>query len=818
MARAVLACAVLAACALALAAAAGVPTVSPPAETDAAVVQVHFLSTGAALLRTKRGSVFRSSKDALVLAPLAAKLDGAVRYLQASAAAPDTVFFVGASTKHFITSDGAETLVRVQGLACKLVRAGDASDVWAEGAVRFHPTDSARLLALCQEEASSGGNGPQTSLYASRDRGATWSFVAKGVYAFDWEQAAVPTASPDSVLVSALPGYRRYSPFGAWDSSVSLMRFTLGAAGNVTLVPRGHTFVALPGDGVASSGFIVAAQVSDNAGDASSVHLQISRDGVLFKQGLLPTALDEHGYTILDSSEGAIFLHVDHDDSFLSRAGNVYLSGRDGAGYSLSLRNNYRLGNGLCHFEKIEGLAGVYIANVLVNGALQTRITFDKGRSWAPIPPPEGLDAVCRLADGCSLHLAGREGPGASPVYSVANAPGLILASGNLGTELIEDDPSLLVLWFSRDAGVSWEKVDTGNWLYEFGDHGAIMVAVERAKTKTLIYSTDEGKTWQSFEFAKSELTVTRIVTEANAVSRRFFLYGVDVKQDEQGDLLRETGAVVLVDFAPVFSRQCAGSDTPDVANSDYETWTPTDGVFPCLLGANTTYVRRRRAADCFVGEPVLRKYDTTVCACTVHDFECDYGFRLSEGAAFSCEAIPGVDVPEIPADCAPGERYTEVNGYRLVVGDQCQGGANYLGAQHWCPNPMPPLVNHVGGIVAAVLIVLLLIGLGVVSFWKRKSIVAFVERARQRTRVARGVKYHGLANEDEDARLMDDDYGIAEGIDSDPDVIDTNAAFQLPHEAVDEAHVSVPASASADGRAAASSSEQRPSGDDNAV
>lgn len=60
----------------------------------------------------------------------------------------------------------------------------------------------------------------------------------------------------------------------------------------------------------------------------------------------------EHSYKFLDSSEGAVFLHINHFGEN-SRYGHVYISDIDGTKYSQSLKYNVRSSGNQCDFEKV---------------------------------------------------------------------------------------------------------------------------------------------------------------------------------------------------------------------------------------------------------------------------------------------------------------------------------------------------------------------------------------------------------------------------------------------------------------------------------
>jgi hypothetical protein len=91
--------------------------------------------------------------------------------------------------------------------------------------------------------------------------------------------------------------------------------------------------------------------------------------------------------------------------------------------------------------------AGEGVASLVDRPLVQTRITFNGGGDWAPVAPPASFaHARCDRCDGksgaageCALHLHGASswffGQIQFPsVYSHASAPGLLMASGNVGT------------------------------------------------------------------------------------------------------------------------------------------------------------------------------------------------------------------------------------------------------------------------------------------------------------------------------------------------------------------------------------------------
>ena len=71
----------------------------------------------------------------------------------------------------------------------------------------------------------------------------------------------------------------------------------------------------------------------------------------------------EHSYTFLDTSEGAVFLHINHFGEN-SRYGHVYISDVDGLKYSQSLKFNIRSDDNQCDFEKVKLINEIIIINL----------------------------------------------------------------------------------------------------------------------------------------------------------------------------------------------------------------------------------------------------------------------------------------------------------------------------------------------------------------------------------------------------------------------------------------------------------------------
>ena len=500
-------------------------------------------------------------------------------------------------------------------------------------------------------------------------------------------------------------------PFGVWSAKANFVRSDDLWKTNYMLLPRGNRFLFL-------DKFLFVAVVNKHHENQVNLYVSdVSDGGKTFKKARLPFQLTEHSYTILDTSEGSVFLHVNHGD-YHTGYGNIYLSDAEGLRFALSLRHNKRDAQGRCDFEKLQGIEGIYITNEQINaeadlegGArekprLRTKITFDKGGKWQTLKPPlttdKGRDFPCRQDDDptCSLHLHGVTDSW-GPFYSSKNAIGLVMATGNVGHHLSSKEDEVHT-FFSRDAGLSWSMVRQGSHIYEYGDHGAvILIADDRKASTEVYYSWDEAMTWNELHYTDSPTEIENIVIEPQATSQVFVMYG---SRGEQGMLYQ-------LDFRSMHENQCKGVENAGDPSSDYELWTPSDGRMgaKCLLGHQVRYTRRRRASTCYNSQEYERVEFRKNCACAEEDYECDFGYERSSDNG-PCVAIMAISSSP-PKECSG--YYTVSNGYRLIAGDTCDSttGVDHLHTKFRCPGIFPGSAEVSGGGWLVLLLLLLLAG-----------------------------------------------------------------------------------------------------------
>jgi len=115
---------------------------------------------------------------------------------------------------------------------------------------------------------------------------------------------------------------------------------------------------------------------------------------------------------------------------------------------------------------------------------VRTYISHNKGIKWellnSPIVTSLGKKIRCEVEDDCSLHLEIYSHNGELvPVYSTQSSVGIVLGTGNLGTRLTPNQ-SQKNLYISRDGGLIWRSVKPGHFIYEIGDHGALIVIAKK--------------------------------------------------------------------------------------------------------------------------------------------------------------------------------------------------------------------------------------------------------------------------------------------------------------------------------------------------
>ncbi|XP_059532749.1 sortilin-related receptor [Myotis daubentonii] len=513
---------------------------------------------------------------------------------------------------------------------------------------------------------------PNKQLWKSDDFGQTWILIQEHVKSFSW--GIDPYDKPNTIYVE------RHEPSG-YSTVFRSTDFFQSRENQEVILEAVRDFQL-------RDKYMFATKVVHLPGSQQlpSVQLWVSFGRKPMRAAQFVTRHPINEYYVADASEDQVFVCVSHSDNRT----DLYISEAEGLRFSLSLENvlyyspagagsdtlvRYFASEPFADFHRVEGLQGVFIAT-LVNGSMKEEnmrsvITFDKGGTWeflqAPAVTGYGEKIDCELSQGCSLHLAQRLSQLLSlqlrrmPILSKESAPGLIVATGSVGKNLA----SKMSVYVSSSAGARWREALPGPHYYTWGDHGGILVAIAQGmETNELKYSTNEGETWQTSVFYRKPVFVYGLLTEPGEKSTVFTIFGSDTENVHSWLILQVNATDAL--------------GVPCTEN-DYKLWSPSDERgSQCLLGHRTVFKRRTPHATCFNGEDFDRPVVVANCSCTRADYECDFGFKMSEDLLLEV-CVPDPEFSEKsyspPVPCPAGSTYRRTRGYRKISGDTCSGG-----------------------------------------------------------------------------------------------------------------------------------------------
>ncbi|KAK4988073.1 vacuolar protein sorting/targeting protein PEP1 [Elasticomyces elasticus] len=449
------------------------------------------------------------------------------------------------------------------------------------------------------------------------------------------------------------------------------------------------------------SEFIVVA-IKDE--DQKSLRVDTSIDGSTFANAKFPKNFQvphQQAYTVLESSTHAIFLHVTVNGRAEQEYGSIVKSNSNGTSYVLSISDVNRNTPGYVDFEKMQGLEGVAVVNIVANVGeadsgsgkkLKTMITHNDGAEWGFIAPPEkdtdGKPYGCddHALEKCSLHLHGyteRKDP--RDTFSSPSAVGLMMGVGNVGEYLGRYKEGNTFV--TRDGGVTWHEVFKGTYMWEYGDQGSIIVIVEEGTpVQVVFYSLDEGATWTEYQFSDTKLIIDDISTVPSDTSRNFLLWGKG--SGSKGDIV-----TVNIDFSGLTDKKCnLNKEHPEADDSDYYLWEPKHPLQDsnCLFGHVAQYYRKKTDRQCYNDHIPEQLHDIAKdCSCTRQDFECDYNYqRANDGSCQLVEGLSPADPTEVCKNKPDVFEYYDPTGYRRIPLTTCHGGKemDYTSQSHPCP------------------------------------------------------------------------------------------------------------------------------------
>ena len=119
-------------------------------------------------------------------------------------------------------------------------------------------------------------------------------------------------------------------------------------------------------------------------------------------------------------------------------------------------------------------------------------------------------------------------------------------------------------MYLSRDGGLTWNTIRIGNYFYEIGDHGSIIVIGDANEPVDHIeFTWDEGKTWDVLHISEHPVYIDEIIIEPNSISQQFIVFGTYAEnEDYYDDVEMENKAfIAYIDFSSMHEPQCKGAD-----------------------------------------------------------------------------------------------------------------------------------------------------------------------------------------------------------------------------------------------------------------
>ncbi|KAJ1937241.1 vacuolar protein sorting/targeting protein PEP1, partial [Linderina pennispora] len=326
-----------------------------------------------------------------------------------------------------------------------------------------------------------------------------------------------------------------------------------------------------------------------------------------------------------------------------------------------SLEHTHRDKEGFVDVERVQGVEGVVIANQVSNWdevgkgglfhrdqiQLRSRISFNDGARWRFLRAPEkdlnGKKYGC-TDDGwktgeCALHVhsvTSTMSPGR--IFGTKSSSGVIMAVGNVGPKLLKWNEC--DTFMSRDGGVSWSMIHRDAHHTQIADSGAVLVlANSEEPTDVLNYSLDGGDSWENTSL-DHKIRVRALTVDDDGLSPVVLVSGIVRDGSHKNEQV-----ILAADFKKSWKRQCNIDPRDPKANKDIEQFVlRAHEDNDCVMGHKSDHFRRIANAQCYMGLNQVILPIQEDCACSEHDFECDYNYALNDKG--KCELVGDLVVP----------------------------------------------------------------------------------------------------------------------------------------------------------------------------
>ncbi|KAI8820520.1 uncharacterized protein EV422DRAFT_74189 [Fimicolochytrium jonesii] len=505
-----------------------------------------------------------------------------------------------------------------------------------------------------------------TTAYVTKDDGKTWgsggqprpieTWANKCIFARDvgYNDASIPE---DAVYCLSYKnkhgtvGQDILSHFGPGENALQLVEITNYEKSEVptrrVLIERG-----------VREFFVVAGTLVVAVEDNHELKLMVSKNGKEFKAARYPPDMAIQGgeFTLLQSDK-SVFLDV--VQGRVNTQGTLLKSDQGGETFQPILHDTHRT-KGRVDYERMQGINGTILANVVTDRnpfsqSVASRMSFDDGATWSALAAP-AKDSDCKADQGCNLHLY-CQGNMQTPIHRVAsaihsdpNAPGLMIAVGNVGKRLDEYRDGNVYL--TTDAGRTWAEIHKDAHRWAVGNHGGTIVLVnDEGPTNKLEYTTDYGQTWKTKIFDQT-IRLQLLTTTPTLDSVRFAVFGSPTNSFDKKTL--------------VYSFELADTVGKDCSDGDFEGW--ASSASKCTLGQDLQFRRKKGICKITKGSEVFRVAKT--CPCEDADYECDFGFELLKDGKCDLNGHPD---PNQPLTRPSNGEYKTSSGYRKILASKCE-------------------------------------------------------------------------------------------------------------------------------------------------
>ncbi|KAI2656216.1 Sortilin-related receptor [Labeo rohita] len=382
-------------------------------------------------------------------------------------------------------------------------------------------------------------------------------------------------------------------------------------------------------------------------------------------------------YYIADASEDQVFVCVNHNNNVT----HLYISDTQGLAFSLSLENVlYYSPEGSGSNTLISFPRTCYCFTLRQSGISPTAKPLSSAR------PPESRDAITAVRNADEMRLARVPYFANEPFADLHRVEGLrgVFVATLINGSVTEDNMRSVITF---DKGGTWEllqppaadslggtidcQLDNGCSLH-LAQRWSQLLNIQLRRIPILSKESAPGLIMATGSVGKNLANKPNVYVSSSA--------GVRWREALAGPHFYTWG-----DHGGILMAIAQGGSTRTLkfSTNEGETWkefqfSEQERGNGCLLGREMVYKRRSPHATCFNGEDFDRPVTLSNCSCTRQDYECDYGFKLSEDLSLEvCVPDPefsgNLYAPPVP--CPVGTTYRRSKGYRKVSGDSCSGG-----------------------------------------------------------------------------------------------------------------------------------------------